>query len=253
MDKILEVKDLKVVFNAGKKNETKAVNGVSFEINQGETLGIVGESGCGKSTLGRTILGLYNPTDGEILFENENINKKNRAKLSRSIQMIFQDPFSSLNPRMTAADIIAEGLDIHRLYETKEARKQKISELLEAVGLDQSHWARYPHEFSGGQRQRIGIARALAVDPKILICDESISALDVSIQAQIINLLIKLQNERGLTILFIAHDLAMVKYISDRILVMRNGEIVEQAQSEQLYKNPKHPYTKLLLSSMLIK
>lgn len=252
MGGILKVRNLKVMFNKGRKSEVWAVDGVSFEIKRGETLGLVGESGCGKSTTGRAIVGLIKPTDGEIFFEGENIRNIKRAEFSRNVQMIFQDPFSSLNPRMTVADIIAEGIDIHELAKNKDDREQKVTKLLEAVGLNPEHATRYPHEFSGGQRQRIGIARALAVEPKLIICDEPISALDVSIQAQIINLLLRLQKELGLTLLFIAHDLAMVKYISDKICVMYDGKVVEQALSDELYSNPLHPYTKSLISAISV-
>ncbi|QOR68825.1 ATP-binding cassette domain-containing protein [Cytobacillus suaedae] len=232
----------------------KAIDGISFDIFRGETLGLVGESGCGKSTTGRTIIRLYDATDGQVLFEGEDVHgKKSKAELkkfSRKMQMIFQDPYASLNPRMTVADIIAEGIDIHGLAQNSQDRMNRVQELLETVGLNKDHATRYPHEFSGGQRQRIGIARALAVDPEFIIADEPISALDVSIQAQVVNLLKKLQEEKGLTYLFIAHDLSMVKYISDRIGVMYFGKIVELATSEELYNNPIHPYTKSLLSAI---
>ncbi|QEY88550.1 Oligopeptide transport ATP-binding protein OppF [Bacillus amyloliquefaciens] len=227
---------------------------MSFDIYKGETLGLVGESGCGKSTTGRSIIRLYEATGGEVLFNGENVHgKKSRKKLlefNRKMQMIFQDPYASLNPRMTVADIIAEGIDIHRLAKTKKERMQRVHELLETVGLNKEHANRYPHEFSGGQRQRIGIARALAVDPEFIIADEPISALDVSIQAQVVNLMKELQKEKGLTYLFIAHDLSMVKYISDRIGVMYFGKLVELAPADELYENPLHPYTKSLLSAI---
>lgn len=252
--KLLEIKDLKQHFNVGRPNLVKAVDGVSFDIYKGETLGLVGESGCGKSTTGRTIIRLYDATDGEVLFEGENVHGKKSAKdlkkFNRKMQMIFQDPYASLNPRMTVADIIAEGIDIHGLAKSKEDRMQQVYSLLETVGLNKEHASRYPHEFSGGQRQRIGIARALAVQPEFIIADEPISALDVSIQAQVVNLMKKLQREKGLTYLFIAHDLSMVKYISDRIGVMYFGKLVELAPADVLYKNPLHPYTQSLLSAI---
>ena len=227
----------------------------SFHIYEGETFGLVGESGSGKSTTGRTIIRLYDPTAGEVIFDDKNISSKkipreDRAYLNKNMQMIFQDPMACLNPRMTVMDIIAEGLDINGLCKNKEERTQKVYELLRTVGLNEQHASRYPHEFSGGQRQRIGIARALAVEPKFIIADEPISALDVSIQAQVVNLLRKLQKENGLTYLFIAHDLSMVKYISDRIGVMHKGKLVELGTADELYENPLHPYTKSLLSAI---
>lgn len=252
--KLLEIKNLKQYFNVGKPNEVRAVDGISFDIYEGETLGLVGESGCGKSTTGRTIIRLYDATDGEVLFDGVNVHgKKSKEELksfNHKMQMIFQDPYASLNPRMKVSDVIAEGIDIHGLAKTKEERMNKVYELLETVGLNKEHANRYPHEFSGGQRQRIGIARALAVDPDFIIADEPISALDVSIQAQVVNLMKKLQKEKGLTYLFIAHDLSMVKYISDRIGVMYFGKLVELAPADELYNNPKHPYTKSLLSAI---
>ncbi|UXH45725.1 ABC transporter ATP-binding protein [Rossellomorea vietnamensis] len=253
-EKLLEIKNLKQYFNPGKPNMVKAVDDISFDIYKGETLGLVGESGCGKSTTGRTIIRLYDATDGQVLFNGDDVHgKKSRSQLkkfNRKMQMIFQDPYASLNPRMKVADIIAEGIDIHGLASSKEERLKKVHELLETVGLNKEHAGRYPHEFSGGQRQRIGIARALAVDPDFIIADEPISALDVSIQAQVVNLMQELQKEKGLTYLFIAHDLSMVKYISDRIGVMYYGKLVELTTSDALYKNPLHPYTQSLLSAI---
>ncbi|HHV35116.1 MAG TPA: dipeptide ABC transporter ATP-binding protein [Syntrophomonadaceae bacterium] len=256
-ENILEVRNLKKYFPLvtgffGKYSVLKAVDDISFNIKRGETLGLVGESGCGKTTVGRTLLRLYEPTAGEILFDNKNIVTASASEIRlirRKMQMIFQDPYASLNPRMTVSDIIGEPLDIHRLAKGK-ARKDRIHELLHLVGLNAEHATRYPHEFSGGQRQRIGVARALAVEPEFIICDEPISALDVSIQAQVINLLDELQETLGLTYLFIAHDLAMVKHISDRIAVMYLGKIVEIADSNELFANPLHPYTKALLSAI---
>ena len=252
---LLEVKNLKQYFPLGRKGVVKAVDDVSFHIYEGETFGLVGESGSGKSTTGRTIIRLYDPTAGEVIFDDKNISSKkipreDRAYLNKNMQMIFQDPMACLNPRMTVMDIIAEGLDINGLCKNKEERTQKVYELLRTVGLNEQHASRYPHEFSGGQRQRIGIARALSVEPKFIIADEPISALDVSIQAQVVNLLRKLQTENGLTYLFIAHDLSMVKYISDRIGVMHKGKLVELGTADELYENPLHPYTKSLLSAI---
>ncbi|SOC18141.1 oligopeptide transport system ATP-binding protein [Ureibacillus xyleni] len=252
-NKLLEVKNLKQYFGSS-NNPIKAVDGISFDVYEGETLGLVGESGCGKSTTGRSIIRLYDITDGEILFKGQNIHagksRKELKQFNREMQMIFQDPYASLNPRMTAGEIIAEGFDIHGLYKNKQERRERIGELLEAVGLNREHANRYAHEFSGGQRQRIGIARALSLDPSFIIADEPISALDVSIQAQVVNLLKKLQKERNLTYLFIAHDLSMVKYISDRIAVMYRGKIVELGTSDEIYNHPIHPYTKSLLSAV---
>lgn len=250
-DVLLEVRDLKKHFSMSSDFVLKAVDGVSFSIRKGETLGLVGESGCGKSTLGRTLIRLYENTDGEVLFKGKNVHQlrgKEVNQFNRDVQMIFQDPQASLNPRMTVEDIVAEGLDIHGLGRGK--RRERVAELLELVGLHKDHAQRYPHEFSGGQRQRIGIARALAVEPEFIIADEPISALDVSIQAQVVNLLEDLQQERGLTYLFIAHDLSMVKHISNRIGVMYLGKMVEMAPSGDLYAEPLHPYTRALLSSV---
>ncbi|WP_018132029.1 ABC transporter ATP-binding protein [Effusibacillus pohliae] len=253
-ENILEVRNLKKYFQVGGGKVLKAVDNVSFSIKRGETFGLVGESGCGKSTAGRTIIRLYDATDGEVIFNGENVHRLRGKKLrefTRNMQMVFQDPYASLNPRMTVGDIIAEGIDIHGLY-TGQKRKERVVELLRTVGLNEEHANRFPHEFSGGQRQRIGIARALAIEPQFIIADEPISALDVSIQAQVVNLLKRLQKERGLTYLFIAHDLAMVKHISDRIGVMYLGGLVEVAESNELYRKPLHPYTEALLSAIPI-
>lgn len=251
---LIEVKDLKKHFKVGKGSFLKAVDGIDFQIYKGETLGLVGESGCGKTTCGKTVMGLYPATSGEIIFDGIKVNSlkgKEKLDFTRKAQIIFQDPYSSLDPRMTVGDIIGEGIDIHGLYRG-QARTDKIYELLQIIGLTSEHASRFPHEFSGGQRQRIGIARALAIEPEFIVCDEPISALDVSIQAQIINLLIKLQQEMGLTYLFIAHDLSMVKHISDRVGVMYLGKIVEMAPSHELYANPQHPYTEVLMSAIPI-
>ncbi|MDF0725399.1 ATP-binding cassette domain-containing protein [Cytobacillus sp. S13-E01] len=250
--KVLEVKNVRKHFQIENGNTLKAVDDISFEIFEGETLGLVGESGCGKSTTGRTIIRLYETTEGNILFQGKDVHKLKRKEvkeINRKMQMIFQDPYSSLNPRMTVGDIISEGMVIHGLYKGKE-RMKKVYELLETVGLSREHANRYAHEFSGGQRQRIGIARALAVEPDFIIADEPISALDVSVQAQIVNLLIDLQKEKKLTYLFISHDLSMVKYISDRIGVMYLGNLVEITTSENLYHNPMHPYTNELIKAI---
>ncbi|WP_010531493.1 ABC transporter ATP-binding protein [Lentibacillus jeotgali] len=254
--KLLEIKDLKKHFPMGGKTVLKAVDGITFDIYKGETFGLVGESGCGKSTAGRTIMRLYEATEGEVDFQGTNVHGKKSSKelkeFNRSMQMIFQDPYASLNPRMTVKDIIAEGVDIHGLAKSKKDRLNRVNQLLETVGLNQEHGNRYPHEFSGGQRQRIGIARALAVSPDFIVADEPISALDVSIQAQVVNLMKKLQEEHGLTYLFIAHDLSMVKHISDRVGVMYLGNMAEVATSDDLYHKPLHPYTQALLSAIPI-
>ena len=256
---LLEVKDLCKYFPVNKglfkeKSYVKAVDRVSFTLNKGETLGIVGESGCGKTTMGRTVLKLYNPTSGKIIFQGQDITNKSTKEmvpLRKELQMIFQDPYASLDPRMTVGDIIGEAIDVHKLY-TGEERTNKIRNLLSRVGLASDHINRYPHEFSGGQRQRIGIARALAVQPSFIVCDEPISALDVSIQAQVINMLEELQEELGLTYLFIAHDLSMVKHISTHIGVMYLGRMVEKGESNAVYSECLHPYTKALLSAVPI-
>ena len=254
MDKkevLIEVKDLKKYFQVGRNQTLKAVDGVNFKIYKGETLGIVGESGCGKTTCGKTVMGLYKATGGEVLFDGVDINKLNKnekKEFTKRAQIIFQDPYSSLNPRMTVGDIIGEGIDIHKLYTGKE-RQEKIYELLELVGLNREHALRFPHEFSGGQRQRIGIARALAIEPEFIVCDEPISALDVSIQAQVVNLLIELQQKKNLTYLFISHDLSVVEHIADEVMVMYLGRCVEKGTKDQIFNNPRHPYTQALLSA----
>lgn len=251
---LVEVKNLKQYFpihaGLGKTIPLKAVDDVSFAIKPGETLGLVGESGCGKTTVGRTLLRLYKPTSGEVYFNNELVTDKNMRSLRKEMQMVFQDPYSSLNPRMTVEDIIGEPLDVHKLYANKKERRDKILDLMELVGLNAEHARRYAHEFSGGQRQRIGIARALAVNPKFIVCDEPVSALDVSIQAQVINMFEDLQQKLGVAYLFIAHDLLVVHHISDRIAVMYLGKIVEIADADELYENPMHPYTQSLLSAI---
>lgn len=251
---LVEVKNLKQYFpirtGLGKHIPLKAVDDVSFAIKPGETLGLVGESGCGKTTVGRTLLRLYKPTSGEVYFNNELVTDKNRRGLRKEMQMVFQDPYSSLNPRMTVEDIIGEPLDVHHLYASKKERRDKILDLMQVVGLNAEHARRYAHEFSGGQRQRIGIARALAVDPKFIVCDEPVSALDVSIQAQVINMFEDLQEKLGVAYLFIAHDLLVVHHISNRIAVMYLGKIVEIADADELYDNPMHPYTQSLLSAI---
>ena len=250
--KLVEVKGLKCYFGSSSKQVVKAVDDISFEIFEGETFGLVGESGSGKSTTGRSILRLNDATDGQILFDGKEIPTKTKElkDFRKQAQMIFQDPYASLNGRMKVRDIIAEGMDIHGIVKTRAERDAKVNELLKMVGLNPEHANRYPHEFSGGQRQRIGIARALAVNPRFIVCDEPISALDVSIQAQIVNLLKQLQKEQQLTYLFIAHDLSMVKYISDRIAVMYQGKIVELGTADEVYHQPFHPYTKSLLSAI---
>lgn len=251
--KLVELKNVSLIFNKGKKNEVRAINNVSFDIYEGEVFGLVGESGSGKTTVGRAILKLYDINEGDIIFNDKsvsNLTGNDLREFRKDAQMIFQDPQASLNGRMKIRDIVAEGLDIHGLTNTKKEREERVQELLERVGLNRDHVTRYPHEFSGGQRQRIGIARALAVKPKFIIADEPISALDVSIQAQVVNLMQKLQAERGLTYLFIAHDLSMVKYISDRIGVMHWGKMLEIGTSDDVYNNPIHPYTRSLLSAI---
>ena len=258
MAPLIEIQDLKQHFKIkgglfGRNIQTvKAVDGVSFTINKGETFGLVGESGSGKTTLGRTLLHLYKPTSGKIFFDGEEVNENNYRQYAKRMQIIFQDPYASLNPRMTVEDIIGEALDVHKLYSTKAERREKVINLLKLVGLNAEQAQRYPHEFSGGQRQRIGIARALAVDPEFIVCDEPVSALDVSIQAQIINMLYDMQQDMKLTYLFIAHDLAVVRQISKRIAVMYLGNIVELTDSESLYTKSLHPYTQSLISAIPI-
>lgn len=252
---ILDVQNLKKYFpvRSGFKNLTlKAVDGVSFSIGKGETLGLVGESGCGKTTVGRTLLHLYKPTGGKVIFEGEEVTEKNINEMRKKMQMVFQDPYSSLNPRMTVEDIIGEPLDVHHLYANKSERREKVLSLMELVGLNSEHATRYAHEFSGGQRQRIGIARALAVKPDFIVCDEPVSALDVSIQAQIINMFEELQEKLGLSYLFIAHDLLVVQHISKRIAVMYLGKLVEIADADELCNHPIHPYSISLLSAVPI-
>lgn len=253
--KIFEVKHLQKYYFTQQKQQLKAVDDVSFDIYEGETLGIVGESGCGKTTCGKTCLGMVDKTGGEVLFLGKDVhamNRKEHFEFTKKVQMVFQDPYASLDPHQKVYQIIAEGIQIHKIAKNKKEEEKLVFELLEMVGLNVEHAARNVHEFSGGQRQRIGIARALSVNPEFLFCDEPISALDVSIQAQIINLLMKLQKERNLTMLFIAHDLSIVKHISDRIGVMYLGKIVELTRSDMLYANPKHPYTQALLSAIPI-
>ena len=254
-DYLVEVKNLKEYFNINtglfKTKPLKAVDDVSFAIRRGETLGLVGESGCGKTTVGRTLLHLYKPTAGEIWFDGKQIvTKKDILEYRKKSAMVFQDPYSSLNPRMTVADIIGEPLDVHKMYASAQERQDRILELMSHVGLNSEHAARYAHEFSGGQRQRIGIARALAMQPQFVVCDEPVSALDVSIQAQVINMFDELQDKMGLTYLFIAHDLLVVRHISDRIAVMYLGKMVELADSKEIYDHPLHPYTQSLMSAV---
>ena len=251
-EKLIEMKNLKKYFPMKKRQVLKAVENVTMDIYKGEILSLVGESGSGKTTLGRTVSRLYSKTNGDILFNGKPVENYGRKEFTKKVQMIFQDPQASLNPRMTVGDIIAEGIDIHKLATSKQERMERVYKLLEIVGLNREHASRFPHEFSGGQRQRIGIARALAVDPEVLVCDEPISALDVSIQAQVVNLLKDLQKERNLTLLFIAHDLSMVKYISDRVAVMYRGKVVELGTPEVVYTNPIHSYTKSLISAVPI-
>lgn len=251
---LVEAQGLQLHFQLPHGATLKAVDGVSFAIPQGKTLGLVGESGCGKTTTGRALVGLYPPTGGKVFFRGKDtkaLDKREQSAFTRHAQMIFQDPYSSLNPRMTVGDIVGEGIDIHKLF-TGQQRMERIWELLSLVGLAKEHANRFPHEFSGGQRQRIGIARSLAVEPDFIVCDEPISALDVSIQSQIVNLLMGLQQRLGLTYLFISHDLSMVKYICERVAVMYLGVVVESAPSDELYEHPAHPYTKALLSAIPI-
>ncbi|MCF6462957.1 ABC transporter ATP-binding protein [Clostridium sp. Cult1] len=251
-ENLVEIVGLKKYFPVGKNKTLKAVDDVTFNIKRGETFGLVGESGCGKTTCGRTVVGLYKPTEGKIIFDGldvQSLSGKEKLKFKKRAQIIFQDPYASLDPRMTVGEIIGEGMDVHFNY-SKAERREKINKLLSIVGLNHEHGSRFAHELSGGQRQRIGIARALAVEPDFIMCDEPISALDVSIQAQIVNLLIRLQREMGLTYLFISHDLSMVKHISDTIGVMYLGSMVERAPNEKLYSKPLHPYTQALISAI---
>ena len=250
---LLEVEGLKKYFQVGKGQTLKAVDDISFQIKKGQTLGLVGESGCGKTTVGRTLLRIYEPDAGKILFDGKDISrvsKKEAKELTRRMQMVFQDPYASLNPFFTVGEIVEEGMKIHKMYHSETERMERVYELLEMVGLNKDHANRFPHEFSGGQRQRIGVARAVVMNPELIIADEPVSALDVSIQAQVINLLDDLRHKMGLTILFIAHDLSVVKYFSDRIGVMYYGKMVELADSDELFANPLHPYTKSLLSAI---
>ena len=252
---LFQVQHLKKYFSVGEGATLKAVDDVTFDIFKGETLGVVGESGCGKTTCGRTLIGLYERSDGTVLYKGQDVHalsKKQKKAFKKEVQMVFQDPYNSLDPRMTVAEIIGEGIDIHHLAKTKQERQEMIYHYLELVGLNREHANRFVHEFSGGQRQRIGIARALAVQPEFMVLDEPISALDVSIQAQIVNLLVELQKKMGLTYLFVAHDLSMVKHISDRVAVLYLGTLVELTTSQELYQNPQHPYTQALLSAIPI-
>lgn len=254
-ENLIEIRHLKEYFNINvglfKSKPLKAVDNVSFDIKRGETLGLVGESGCGKTTVGRTILNLYKPTDGDIIYNGKPIKTKADIKeFRKKATMVFQDPYSSLDPRMTVSDIIAEPLDIHKMYQSKQERRDRVLELMSYVGLNSEHASRYAHEFSGGQRQRIGIARSLAIKPEFIVCDEPVSALDVSIQAQVINMFDELQEKLGLTYLFIAHDLLVVRHISDRIAVMYLGRMVELADAKEIYDHPQHPYSKSLLSAV---
>ena len=254
-DVILKAEDLKKYFKIKGRKVVKAVDGVSIEVERGKTLGLVGESGCGKSTLGRTLIRIYEPTEGKITLNGNDISVKSTKRflqdLARSIQMIFQDPYSCLSPRMTVSQLISEGWGLnHAIHMSAEEKRDRVIELLETVGLNEEHASRFPHEFSGGQRQRIGIARALSMSPELIICDEPISALDVSIQAQVMNLLLKLQQDKGLSYIFISHDLSMVRYISDTVAVMYLGSIMEYATNKELYENPQHPYTKALFSAI---
>ena len=256
-DVILKAEDLKKYFKIKGRKVVKAVDGVSIEVERGKTLGLVGESGCGKSTLGRTLIRIYEPTEGKITLNGKDISGKStkrfRQDLARSIQMIFQDPYACLSPRMTVSQLISEGWGLnHAIHMSAEEKRDRVIELLETVGLNEEHANRFPHEFSGGQRQRIGIARALSMSPELIICDEPISALDVSIQAQVMNLLLKLQQDKGLSYIFIAHDLSMVRYISDTVAVMYLGSIMEYATNKELYENPQHPYTKALFSAAVM-
>lgn len=253
VEPLLKIENLSKYFKVSSKETLKAVDGVSFEIYPGETVGLVGESGCGKSTTGRCLVRLYEPTSGNVFYKGEDIFKYNSAKkkeFCREVQMIFQNPYSSLNPKMTVKEIVGEGIKLHHTHLSEAEVDERIQALLERVGLNKDHMSRFSHEFSGGQRQRIGIARALSVDPKFIVCDEPISALDVSIQAQVLNMLKRLQKEMGLTYLFVAHDLSVIKFISDRVVVMYLGTIVEYADAADLFKNPMHPYTQILLSSI---
>ena len=250
---LLEVEGLKKYFQVGKGQTLKAVDDISFQIKKGQTLGLVGESGCGKTTVGRTLLRIYEPDAGKILFDGKDISrvsKKEAKELTRRMQMVFQDPYASLNPFFTVGEIVEEGMKIHKMYHSETERMERVYELLEMVGLNKDHANRFPHEFSGGQRQRVGIARALALNPEFIVCDEPISALDVSIQAQVVNMLMKFQRELGLTYLFIAHDLSMVRHIADETAVMYLGTMVEYGPTEEVYGHPAHPYTKGLLSAV---